>query len=557
MEFSQIAVLLVTAAVFGILAKALKQPSLIGYLLAGILAAAFGFVPETRTLESLGRVGVTFLLFFLGLEMNIGELGSVGKVATLTGIGQIVFTFIIGFFLSLLLGFGILPSVYIAIALAFSSTIIMVKLLSQKKDLSSLYGRISIGFLLIQNLVAVLILMFFAGFNSGDSSIGDYGLIVVKASVLFVSIWVLSKKVLPYLFERFKLMQVELLFIVCIAWALGFASFVAGPMGLSLEIGGLLAGIALSNLGKHLRIATRTRPLRDFFLAIFFLFLGTKLVVGGRVLSIIPQAIIFSLFVLVGNPLIVSAILGFLGYRKRTSLLAGLTTAQISEFSFILMAMGTSLGHTSEADVSLVVLVGVITMTASTYLILKADRVYGLFEKHLSIFERRSTKESALIKKSRLVDHVVIIGCDRTGESLIDYFREKDTPYLIVDFNPRVSTRLTAENFPVLFGDISDPDILEAANIRRARMVISTLSNLSDNLTLLKFIRSLRKRPVTIFTSSTRVDAIKLYEVQANYVIVPEVAVGDYIVHFLKAYGTSRRRLIKAGKLHFDRLIFK
>lgn len=557
MEFSQIAVLLVVAGIFGIVARFFKQPLLIGYLLAGLFLGITGAVGDTHAVSSLGQIGVTLLLFLLGLEMNLAELPSIGKVALMTGIGQIAFTSTIGFFLARLLGFPSLPAIYIAIALTFSSTIIMVKLLSEKKDLSSLYGKIAVGFLLVQDFVAVAILMFLSGIGDGNMGIAQYLIIGVKAIILFIVVWILSRRLLPYIFDKFIAASPELLFIVSIAWALGFASLVAGPIGFTLEIGGFLAGLALSNLPEHFQIASRTRPLRDFFLTLFFLYLGTQLVVGGGVLTVLPAAIALSLFVLVGNPLIVLTIMGFLGYKKRTSFLAGLTVAQISEFSLIIVIMGKSLGHLTQNHVAMVVMIGVITMTASTYLILGADKVYGYIKKYLSIFERGGKREKAYVVESKLEDHIVLVGCDRTGKTIAVSFLKKNIPFLIVDFNPDVFTKLTAENMPVIFGDITDEDIIEASNLDKARMVISTTSNLEDNLTLIAYLRSVRAAPVSIFTASMRNEALKLYEAGANYVIVPDVVAGDHIKHILRAYGTKGGRLSKAGKLHFNRLIFK
>jgi Kef-type K+ transport system membrane component KefB len=557
MEFSQIAILLTVAGIFGIIAKTFKQPLIIGYLLAGLLLGALGVVYDSSSLANFGQIGVALLLFLLGLEMNLSELPSIGKVAILTGLGQIIFTWTIGFLISTALGFDLLPSIYIAVALTFSSTIIMVKLLSQKKDLSSLYGKIAVGFLLVQDFVAVAILMFLSGIGKGSLTSTQYLIIGLKAVILFVLVWALSKKIIPYVFEKFAATPPELLFIVSIAWALGVSSLVAGPFGFTLEIGGFLAGLALSNMPENLQIASRARPLRDFFLTIFFLYLGTQLVIGQSIVSLIPAAVLLSTFVLVGNPTIVLSILGFLGYKKRTAFLAGLTVAQISEFSLIIMAVGASLGHVKDSHVALVVMIGVITMTSSTYMILGADKIYKRIHKYLNIFERGGKREKALVEEHELEDHVVLIGCHRTGKALSAFFQRNNIPFVVIDFNPEVYNRLNAENIHAVFGDISDPEIIEASGIEKAKMVLSTISNLEDNLTLIKHIRGLKKKPLTVFTASSRYDALLLYEHKADYVVVPDIAAGDYIKHLLATYGVGSNRLSKMGKNHFNRLLFK
>lgn len=559
MDFYQLSLLIVVASGFGIVARLLRQPLLVGYLVAGVVLASLGIVTDGESLNGLGQIGVTLLLFLLGMEMKLSELPSIGKVALLTGIGQIIFTSVIGFFIVTLLGFGILPAVYIAVALTFSSTIIMVKLLSEKKDLNSLYGRISVGFLLIQDFVAIIILMFLSGLGSGVQSPSGYVFMFLKVFALFFFVWILSKKVIPKFFEKVATDSSELILIVSIAWALGLASFIAGPVGFSLEIGGFLAGIAFSNLPEHLQIASRAKPLRDFFLTIFFLVLGTHLVIGGGAMSLLPVAIVLSLFVLIGNPLIVLAIMGFLGYKKRTSFLSGLTVAQISEFSLILMSMGLVLGHVDSSHVSLITLVGVITMTLSTYAILESEKIFKKFSKYLSIFEKSRTKEGVFVTDVDLEDHIVLVGCDRTGRNLYPYLVRKKVPFVVVDFNPEVFSSLSAQNIPVVFGDIGDEDIAEAVNIASARLVISTISKLVDNLTILESLQKMQKeelKPATIFTANDRAEAVKLYEKGAGYVIVPEVVAGDYIRHLIRIYGSRGKRLRKAGKIHFNRLIF-
>ncbi len=555
MEFSQIAVLFVVAAVFGVIAKALKQPLLVGYLFAGMILSYLGFFTDMEVFSGLGQIGVTLLLFLVGLEIEIKELPSVGKTALVAGLGQIIFTSTIGYILARFLGFGSLEAIYVAIALTFSSTIIIIKLLSEKNDLSSLYGKISVGILLIQDIVAVLILVILAGWGEGNMGALQVVFMGVKALALIALVWVTSKRLLPRLFERFFLQSQELILIVSIAWALGVAAFVAGPLGFSLEIGGFLAGLSLSNLPEHLQIASKTRPLRDFFLTIFFLLLGARLVVGN-IGAIIAPSLVLSIFVLVGNPLIVLAILGLMGYRKRTSFFSGLTVAQISEFSFILVAMGAALGHLTDSTVSTVIVVGVITMTLSTYMILGSDKIYKKIKAQLGVFEKKKTKEQIVVNEAMLSDHAILIGAGKSGRSISKYLVKKKIPILIIDFNPKVVNQLTAKKTPVIFGDVTDPDILQMSNMEKSRVVVSTLISLHDNLTILEYLRNLKRKPLFVATAITRGDAIKLYEKGAGFVVVPQETAGEYVRHVFKVYGVSSERITKMGKSHFNRLMY-
>lgn len=553
MDFYQIALFLSVAALFGIIAKYFKQPVLIGYLFAGLVLAYFGFVEGSGGLADLGKIGIALLLFLVGLEMNVRELPTLGKVALATGIGQILFTSIVGFLIALLLGYAVLPSIYIGVALTFSSTIIIVKLLSEKGDLGSLYGKIAVGFLLVQDLVAVLILMFLAGIKSGQSGPIDFLFVAVKAILLFVIVWFLSKKVLPQLFSKFVSTSSEILFVGSIAWALGISALVGGPLGFSFEIGGFLAGLALSNMPEHLNIASKTRPLRDFFLTIFFLSLGSQLLVRDIGAIIVPS-IVFSLFILIGNPLIVLIIMGFLKYKKRTSFLASVTVAQISEFSFILMAMGATLGHFGENEVAMVVFVGVLTMTVSTYLILGGDKIYSKIKNYLTIFERKGSREEILVSEENMVEHVVLIGGGRTGRSLIPFFKKAKYPFLVIDYNPKVFTNLAAEKTSVILGDADDTDVLDLAKLKQAKIVISTIANMTDSLSLLDYLKLVKSNALVVTKASSKEEAIKLYEAGSDYVLLPEVIAGEYLRHVFVSHGLGPARIEKMGKGHFKRL---
>ena len=556
MGFGELALLLVVAGSFGVLAKVLRQPLIVGFLGAGILLSYLGVFKDPEAVSSLGKIGVALLLFLVGLEMNFRELPTIGKVVALTGLGQIIFTSAAGFLIAILLGFSTLSSIYIAVALTFSSTIIAIKLLSEKNDLGNLYGRIAIGILLVQDLVAIIILMFLAGLQRGDASLAQFLTVGVKGFILVGSVALLSKKVFPYVFEKFVAGSSELLFVVSIAWALGFSAFVGGPLGFSFEIGGFLAGLSLSNLPEHLGIASKTRPLRDFFLTIFFLTLGGRLLIDNLGAILLP-AVIFSLFVVIGHPLITLPIMGVLRYKKRTSFLTSITLAQISEFSLILMAMGLALGHVTRSETAIIVVVGVVTMTISSYLILGAEKIFLVLKNFLSIFERKTTQEGVLLEDRNLSDHIVLIGCDRTGSGLITFFEKRKLPFLVVDFNPKVYSRLSADNRPVIFGDVSDPEVLELCKMDKARFVISTVSYLSDNLTVLEYLKTQRRKPVTIFRASNKEDAVRLYGAGATYVLVPAIIAGEYLRHLFLAHGMGEERFKKMGKSHFNRLVYR
>jgi len=319
MNFNEISLLLVVAATFGVLARFLKQPILIGFLFSGFFLAYFNFIPDKHLLESLGKIGVALLLFLVGMEMNIREIPTIGKVALSAGLGQIVFTSIIGFLIALGLGYAPIPAIYIAVALTFSSTIIIMKLLSDKDALEKLYGKISIGFLLVQDLIAIIILIVVSSF-SGDTGLSATSVIfstLVKGTLIILILAPLGYFVFPKLNKFFSHSQ-EFLFLFAISFGLGLSSLFH-ILGFSIEVGALIAGIALSTTPYSYEVSSKLKPLRDFFIISFFLILGSQMIFTEISRFIFP-IVIFSLFILIGNPLIVMSIIGILGYSKKVGL---------------------------------------------------------------------------------------------------------------------------------------------------------------------------------------------------------------------------------------------
>ena len=517
--FSEIALALVLAVVFGFIAHSLRQPPIIGFILAGVAVGLFvsSGSAAVEVIEGLAPIGVALLLFLVGLEMNIADLRHVGWPSLITGIGQIVFTFGVGYFLIIALGFNALAAAYISIALTFSSTIIVVKLLSEKKELNSLYGRIVVGFLLIQDFVAILALIVLAGLRNEGDLLPSLLTNLFKGGVL---VWLILSlaRFFPRFLDRIG-RSPEMLYLFSIAWALGIATLTE-LMGLSVEIGGFLAGLALANSSEHFQIGARMRPVRDFFLILFFVSLGARMLVGGAVVPVIP-ALILSLFVLVGNPLIVMLLMGLLGYRSRTSFLASLTVAQISEFSLIIAALGLRLGHLDPSAAALITLVGIITIFFSSYFIIYGDRIYHFLKPALKTFEfrRKFVEETPVAGEHQ--NHIVLVGVHRTGYSILQTLIRSGAEFVAVDFDPVLVKSLRSKNLSVIYGDIADEEIQEVIDLDKAKAVISTVPGSRDNQIILNVVKNLNKRAKIILTANDREDAARFYKGGANYVIQP------------------------------------
>lgn len=534
----ELTIVIILATLFGIVAKLLSQPTILGFIIAGVLVGPLGFfdIANPQILDLMAKLGVTFLLFIVGLELSLKELKTVGRAALTTGIGQIVFTAAIGFALSLFLGFDKLTAIYVSFALTFSSTIIVVKLISDKNDLNSLYGKVSVGLLLVQDLVAIIILILLSGFKEstgelGASMISNLVLVFLKGVILFTIISYLSRKVLPKLVDLLARSQ-ELLFLVSVSWALGVAVLVASPLvGFSIEIGGLLAGLALANSSEHFQISARIKPLRDLFITLFFLILGMKMAIS-HVLVMLYPSIILSVFVLIGNPLIVLILMGFLGYRKRISFFTGLAVAQISEFSFILVALGSELNHINNDVVSMITMVGIITFILSTYMITYNNRLYQLLESFLGIFEKKSLLEQNFSDMRVLKNHIILAGVNRMGKKILDTLTKRGDQVVAIDFNPDIINNIANENTHVLFGDIADGEVLERANIDKARLIVSTVPDIEDNLILID--RAKNKNGVKIISIANSEDEAKqLYQAGADLVIIPHLVGGEHLATLL------------------------
>lgn len=530
--FADITIVLVISTIIAIFFRLLKQPPILAYILAGFLIGPLGLLDlhSPETLTSFSEIGITLLLFLLGLELKLEELRSVGKVALLTGIGQIVITSAVGYVFAILLGFSAIASVYIAIGLTFSSTIVIVKLLSDKKALNNLYGKISIGFLLVQDFFAIIALVVLACLDANSASeMGPFVnvlFILLKAAVLFVVIVYMSQVIFPKIVHLISKSR-ELLFIFSISWALGLSALISSEyVGLSIEIGGFLAGLALANTKESFQIVTKVQSLRDFFITIFFVTLGLSLAIDNVVAIIVP-GLLLSIFVLVGNPLIVMGIMGTMGFRKRTSFMAGLTVAQISEFSLIVAFLGRKLGHLSDNVISLMTFVAIITFTLSTYAILYNEKLFKLLSPYLNIFERKDAKGKRM-KNTQMKNHVVVAGAHRIGMSVLKNLEKIKEDVLVVDFNPAIADQLEQQGFKYIFGDIAEPDMQEAANLYQARILMSTIPDLEDNLLLINNLRAHNSKVKIIIAVHHHTKEIEdLYAAGADYVVLPHMLMGD------------------------------
>lgn len=539
--FLEIAVIICLAAFFAVVFRWFKQPIILAYILTGVIVGPMGVINiQSRDfLQVLGNVGVTLLLFMLGLEMKVRDFNSLGKTVFVIFLVQTVFTFLLSYLAATILGFSSISAAYIGIALVFSSTIIVIKFLSDKKDLHSLYGKLSIGILLLQDFLAITVLVFLSSFNSDtqSNSLINSLQVLVKGIFLVGIVGYLSQKVFPKIVESFSKSS-EILFLVSIAWVFGLAALISSPIiGFSVEIGGFLAGLALANSIANYQIIAKAKILRDFFIILFFVILGIKMTFGN--LGTIAFAVItFSLIPLILKPLIIMITMGLMKFRKRTSFLSGVSLGQVSEFSLIIVFLGGKLGHIENNVMSLIAAVSIIAFVFSAYIIGNDNKLYLLLHRYLNIFERKNAKKDEIVQSERdmenLREHVVLVGGDQMGESIMDVLIAMNREVVVVDFDPEIVKKLINKNVHRLFGDISDSEIKNLAQVHAASLIISTIPDVEDNLLLVRELKQKKSHAIVIVTALDSIDAKILYKEQADYVVLPHLAGGRQLAELLK-----------------------
>lgn len=522
--FSQIGVILGLAAIGGIIAQFLKQPLIVAFIVVGILIGPSGFemVSHSSEIELFARLGIALLLFVVGLKLDLHVIKTVGPVALASGLGQVFFTSVVGYLIALMLGFGHVPAIYIAVALTFSSTIIIVKLLSDKREVDALHGRIAVGFLIVQDIVVVLVMIGLTAYGQADSdtSLGWEAVeIILKGGAMLIVVALLMRYVLPWLLHRLA-HSTELLMLFAIAWAV-IGATTGEVLGFSKEVGAFLAGISIASTAYREQVAARLVSLRDFLLLFFFVELGATLdlsMLGSQVFA----ASIFSLFVLFGNPLIVMVIMGYMGYRKRTGFLAGLTVAQISEFSLILAALGLSLGHLNQEVVGLITLVGLITISASTYMILYSHQIYERYARFLSLFERRIPyREMNDAAGAEQNIEILLVGLGRFGASVASNLAKRNCQFVAVDFDPETVRRHSRDGYNVRYGDVENPEFVASLPLDKINWVVSTVRDSQINRMLLHGLRQHGYQGKTAFSVTNRQDQILFANEGVNMVLEP------------------------------------
>ncbi len=523
--FNDIVVLLVMAVIFGLIALYLRLPLIIGFIIVGIAAgpSLFEWQLAFEEIELLAELGMSLLLFVVGLKLDVRHLKSIGKAILVAGIIQMAVSIGLGYPLTLLIGLSGVDAAYVAVSLGFCSTIIIVKLLSDKGEADSLHGRIGVGILVLDDIVVVLVMIIITSFagNKNANLFHEIAIVFAKGIGLVALTIFFMNYILPKLFSKFA-ESAELLVLASITCAFSFAVF-SGYMGFSKEVGAFLAGVALASTDYREVIGSRLVALRDFLLLFFFVDLGMKLdthSLGSQAWGAIPLA----LFVLIFKPTIVAIILNMLGYRKRTSFLAGMLVSQTSEFSLILVALGLRLNHINEHIVSLVTLTAIITIGLSSYMIFYANEIYQFLSPYFRNFGNRNThmdEEMDAVLSSRKKNDIIIFGLGTYGSGIATSLMQRGYSVLAVDFDPQVVKNWNAKGGTALFGDAEDQEFPSTLPLSNTKWVVSAINNRSINVLLVKALENYNYEGNIAVTSKDDHEADDLKALGADIIFFP------------------------------------
>lgn len=528
--------------------RLLKQPLLVGYILAGITAGPIlGLINNTDALESFSKIGIALLLFIVGLGLNPKVIKDMGKVALITGLIQVSSSTIIGATIVFLFGASITTAIIVGVSLAFSSTIVGLKLLTDKKEQTRLYGRLAIGVLLVQDILATIALLLLSMQKDGTNFISGVSL-VIKGALLIAALALISVKVLPRL-TRFMSENTEYLFLFTIAWGLGIGSLFE-HIGFSLEIGALIAGVSLASMTYAQEASARLRPVRDFFIVVFFIFMGTSLKLSD-VTSQLPEALTLSAMVLILNPLALMLPLGLQGHAKRNSFKVGILMAQVSEFSLIFVILAKQLDVVSREVVSLITLTALITIAVSCYAIIYDDQLFDFLQKHFRFFESRRQEKH----ERRASYDIIQFGFNKGGAELIKTFQDMPRKKLVVvDYDPEAIEHLENRKVHYIYGDATDIELLDELNLEDARLIVSTITHYPTNRFLIEYIEKVNPRAVIISRADTAEEAAELYGLGANYVMVPHYVGTEKLSNFLSRHGLNKKDFEKNKNRHLSQL---
>ena len=532
---SSVGISISVAAALAFVGNWLRQPLLLAYLLAGVLIGpqiGFGLVSDRASIETVSEIGLILLLFIIGLELDLNKLLAAGKPVLVTGLLQFPLCAALGLAFFLPFGFrmggGDFGLLYLAVCLAISSTMIVVKLLYDKFELDTLPGRITLGVLIFQDVWAIVVLGIQP--NLLDPKIGKLVGSLVSGALLVAITLVISKTVLPRLFRAVAKLP-ELVLIGSLAWCF-IVCAAANAAGLSREMGALIAGVAISTFPYNLDVVAKVVSIRDFFVTLFFVALGMQ--IPTPTLELAGMALVASIFLVASRFVVVFPVLRGLRQGHRASLLPAINLAQMSEFAMVIAAIGLGYHHVDEKTVSLLIFVFAITSVASTYLIGYShplqERIAQWLRK-MGIKDLDEDSPPAEDEVAQTPKDVVLLGFFMEASALVHEYEMTRHPMLhrllVIDFNPDVHAELKRRGIACKYGDVASMETLHHADVHNAKLVVSTITDTilkgTSNLRLLQQARRLCPHAQIAVTANRAAGALALYDAGADFVFVPRL----------------------------------
>ncbi len=550
---TDLVLIIVTATVLSILARKTGQPTIVAYILTGIVLGPvligvaedlgltpliaqlgldiiphpFGAVTESELTHLMSELGLGFLLFLLGIEMNLKDIEELLRPITNIAIWQTVLQTSLAFIIPLVLGFTMMETVVIALCTVFGATPVIVKLLNDKGEINSLPGKIDVGVLILQDIYLVIILALFSADSLTNPS--EIGFQLVKIFSLIALIgglsYLLAQNLLPRLFKKIGNDR-HAFFIHGLAWAFIFIT-ISVNLGLDIEVGAFLAGLGLGQMPYRNELKERIRPLTDFFIVIFFSSIALTLE-PSNLYAYWFQALIASIVLMVGNFMIMFYLINRLGFDSMTSFLGSINMTQVSEFSLVVGGLAVTQGYIGNDILGYLSLMALLTMTSSSYLINYNKQIFAKVEHLLERFDNNHEWSS-----KEMEDHVVILGYDNLARNTVAELEEHGEEIMIVDRNPENVEELSNSKYEYIFGDASHGEIRKDAGLDRAKIIISFVPDLSLNKQLL---RSTEEECVRVVKARNFEEAGELYDLGADYVIIKNMLSGDRLGDQLKAY---------------------
>jgi len=533
----QIGISLLAATALGFVFQYFKQPVILGYLVAGAMIGpeiGFKLVSEPDNIEVISEIGLILLLFIIGLEINPKRLISSGKQLVYSGIGQFILCSIMGVVFFLLPVFhlkGGMDALYLSLFCALSSTAIVVKILYDKFELDTLPGRLSLGILIFQDIWAILILALQPNFTNPNILL--VGLALLKSGGLLAAGYLLSRYVMRWIYGQISKTP-EMVVAMSIAWC-AFMAGLGSWIGLSMEMGALIAGVSISAFPYSVHVSAKVLPLRDFFLTLFFLSIGMKIPAPDVSMLILSAVIV--LFVILSRFFSVYPILALTGSGRRTCFITSVNLAQISEFSLVVASLGVGYGHIDQGILSLIIYAMAFTSVLTSYAIKGNHQLYLLFDKMMTAVGFPSKDRVALEKGEEGEYPIVLLGFHRGARAFIDRIAQVAPRFLskilVIDYNPELLKELNAQGVKGVFGDISSVDTLEHIHVAEAKVIVSTIPDMllkgTSNQAMVKACRALAPQAFIVATADEAEQTVDLKSTGANEVLLPYALIGNHL----------------------------